>query len=210
MLSLDELSEFSRAALEALRQPLEDGRIAIVRANHSAIYPTRFMLLAATNPCPCGYAGVGDLCRCSEAELARHRRRLSGPLLDRIDLVAQFEHHAAHDLDAPPSTSSREARAQVIAARKRQAARLRDDGVAVNAHMDSRMLRRHARLSDRGEKLLRGARERGMLSARGQHRVLRVARTIADLDGCERVRPGHVAQAIALRGDGSLAGGRAA
>jgi magnesium chelatase family protein len=210
VLFLDELSEFSRAALEALRQPLEDGRIAIVRANHSAIYPTRFMLLAATNPCPCGYAGVGDLCRCSEAELARHRRRLSGPLLDRIDLQAQFEHRAAHDLDIPPSTSSREARAQVIAARKRQAARLRADGVAVNAHMDSRMLRRHARLSDRGEKLLRGARERGMLSARGQHRVLRVARTIADLDGCERVRPGHVAQAIALRGDGSLAGGRAA
>ncbi len=210
VLFLDELSEFSRAALEALRQPLEDGRVAIVRAHHSAIYPTRFMLLAATNPCPCGYAGVGDLCRCSEAELARHRRRLSGPLLDRIDLLAQFEHHAAHDLDAPPSTSSREARAQVLAARKRQAARLRTDGVAVNAQMDSRMLRRHARLCDRGEKLLRGARERGMLSARGQHRVLRVARTIADLDGCERVRPAHVAQAIALRGDGSLAGSRVA
>jgi magnesium chelatase family protein len=210
VLFLDELSEFSRAALEALRQPLEDGRVAIVRANHSAIYPTRFMLLAATNPCPCGYAGVGDLCRCSDAELARHRRRLSGPLLDRIDLLAQFEHHAGHDLDAPPSTSSREARAAVIAARKLQAARLRADGIAVNAHMDSRMLQRHVRLSERGEKLLRGARERGMLSARGQHRVLRVARTIADLDGCERVRPGDVAQAIALRGDGSLAGGRVA
>ncbi len=210
VLFLDELSEFSRAALEALRQPLEDGRVAIVRAHHSAVYPTRFMLLAATNPCPCGYAGVGDLCRCSEAELARHRRRLSGPLLDRIDLLAQFEHHAAHDLDAPPSTSSREAHAQVIAARKRQAARLRSDGVAVNAHMDSRVLRRHVRLSDRGEKLLRGAREQGMLSARGQHRVLRVARTIADLDGCERVRQEHVAQAIALRGDAGLAGSRAA
>jgi magnesium chelatase family protein len=210
VLFLDELSEFSRAALEALRQPLEDGRIAIVRANHSAIYPARFTLLAATNPCPCGYAGVGDLCRCGEAELARHRRRLSGPLLDRIDLLAQFEHHAAHDLDAPPTCSSREARAQVIAARERQTARLRPDGVRVNAQMDPRLLRLHARLSERGERLLRGARERGMLSARGQHRVLRVARTIADLDVCERVRPGHVAQAIALRGDGSLAGGRAA
>jgi magnesium chelatase family protein len=98
----------------------------------------------------------------------------------------------------------------VIAARKRQAARLRDDGVVVNAHMDSRMLRRHARLRDRGERLLRGARERGVLSARGQHRVLRVARTIADLDGSERVRSGHVAQAIALRGDASVAGNRIA
>ncbi len=210
VLFLDELSEFSRAALEALRQPLEDGRVAIVRARRSAIYPARFMLLAATNPCPCGYAGVGDLCRCSEAELARHRRRLSGPLLDRIDLLVAFEHHAAHDLDAPPTTSSREARAQVLTARERQAARLRADGVRVNAQMDSRLLRRHARLGDRGETLLRGACERGMLSARGQHRVLRVARTIADLDGCERVRAGHVAQAIALRGDASLAGNRVA
>jgi magnesium chelatase family protein len=210
VLFLDELSEFSRAALEALRQPLEDGRVAIVRAQHSTIYPARFMLLAATNPCPCGYAGVGDLCRCSEAERARHRRRLSGPLLDRIDLLVAFEHHASHDLDAPPSIGSGEARAQVLAARERQAARLRADGVRVNAQMDSRLLRTHARLSERGEMLLRGARERGMLSARGQHRVLRVARTIADLDSCERVRPGHVAQAIALRGDAGLAGGRAA
>jgi magnesium chelatase family protein len=210
VLFLDELSEFSRAALEALRQPLEDGRVAIVRARHSAVYPSRFMLLAATNPCACGYAGVGELCRCSEAELARHRRRLSGPLLDRIDLLARFEHHAAHDLDAPPSTSSREARAQVLAARERQATRLRAEEVSVNAQMDSRMLRCHVRLSDRGETLLRQARERGMLSARGHHRVLRVARTIADLDECERVRPGHVAQAIALRGDASLAGSRAA
>jgi magnesium chelatase family protein len=210
VLFLDELSEFSRAALEALRQPLEEGRIAIVRAHHSAIYPARFMLLAATNPCPCGYAGMGELCRCGEAELARHRRRLSGPLLDRIDLLAQFEHHVGHDLDAPPTCNSREARARVLAARERQTARLRLDGVRVNAQMDSRLLRRYARLSERGETLLRGARERGMLSARGQHRVLRVARTIADLDGCERVRPGHVAQAIALRGDGNLAGVRVA
>jgi magnesium chelatase family protein len=208
VLFLDELSEFSRTALEALRQPLEDGRVAIVRARRSAIYPARFMLLAASNPCPCGYAGVGDLCRCSEAELARHRRRLSGPLLDRIDLLATFEHHAAHDLEAPPPTSSREARAQVLDARERQAVRLRADGVSVNAQMDSRLLRRHARLSDRGETLLHGARERGMLSARGQHRVLRVARTIADLDGCQRVRPKDVAQAIALRGDASLMGNR--
>ena len=91
VLFLDELSEFAEPALEALRQPLEDGRVAIVRARHSAVYPARFMLVAATNPCPCGYAGDGERCRCSETDLARHRRKLSGPLLDRIDLLAKLE-----------------------------------------------------------------------------------------------------------------------
>ncbi len=90
VLFLDELSEFARPSLQALRQPLEDGQVAVVRARRSAVYPARFMLLAATNPCPCGYAGEGDRCRCSEADLARHRRRLSGPLLDRIDLLANM------------------------------------------------------------------------------------------------------------------------
>ncbi len=98
VLFLDELSEFARPALEALRQPLEDGRVAIVRARHSAVYPSRFMLLAATNPCPCGYAGDGDRCRCSETDMARHRRRLSGPLLDRIDLLTHLERGGTHDL----------------------------------------------------------------------------------------------------------------
>ena len=91
VLFLDELSEFARPTLEALRQPLEDGRVAIVRARHSAVYPARFMLIAATNPCPCGYAGEQERCRCSEADLARHRRRLSGPLLDRVDLLRARE-----------------------------------------------------------------------------------------------------------------------
>ncbi|HEX3910059.1 MAG TPA: YifB family Mg chelatase-like AAA ATPase [Solirubrobacteraceae bacterium] len=208
VLFLDEVSEFSRAALEALRQPLEDGRVSIVRAQRSAIYPARFMLLAATNPCPCGFAGVAELCRCGQAELARHRRRLSGPLLDRIDLLAQFEHHAAHDPNAPASISSSIARTQVLAARKRQAARLREECVSVNALMDARMLRRHARLPAEGERMMRAARERGMLSARGQHRVLRVARTIADLDSSERIKSRHLGEAIALRGDAGLGGVR--
>ncbi|HEY2216600.1 MAG TPA: YifB family Mg chelatase-like AAA ATPase [Solirubrobacteraceae bacterium] len=210
VLFLDELSEFSRPALEALRQPLEDGRVAIVRANHSAIYPARFMLLAASNPCPCGYAGVGELCRCSEAELARHRRRLSGPLLDRIDLLAHLEGGSAHDLEARPSTTSRAARAQVLAARERQAARLSGEGITVNAQMDSRMLRRYVRIGKQGETMLRQARERGLLSARGQHRLLRVARTIADLDERERVQRSDLAEAISLRGDAGLSGNRVA
>jgi magnesium chelatase family protein len=208
VLFLDELSEFARTALEALRQPLEDGRVAIVRARHSTIHPTRFMLLAATNPCPCGYAGAGDLCHCSEAELARHRRRLSGPLLDRIDVLARFEHEAGDDRTSTALISSAQARERILAARERQVARLREDGVTLNAQMDARMLRAHVTLREEDERLLLAARERGMLSARGHDRVLRVARTIADLNGNERVERGDLAAAIALRGEGALSGAR--
>jgi len=134
--------------------------VAIVRARHSTIYPARFMLLAATNPCPCGYAGVGERCQCSEAELARHRRRLSGPLLDRIDLLAQLDHSTAHDRGDGAPIDSAQGRELVAAARERQTARLREDGARLNAHMDAAMLRRHATLDDRGEAMLRSAQER--------------------------------------------------
>ncbi|HSZ13424.1 MAG TPA: YifB family Mg chelatase-like AAA ATPase [Solirubrobacteraceae bacterium] len=210
VLFLDELSEFARPTLEALRQPLEDGRVAIVRARHSAVYPTRFMLLAATNPCPCGFAGEGDMCDCGEADMARHRRRLSGPLLDRIDLLSTLHRELAHDPHAPSFTSSARASEQVASARARQAARLREEGVAVNAHMDARMLRRHVRLDDRGQEMLRAAKQRGLLSARGEHRVLRVARTIADLDSSDRVRARDLGAALALRPEPNAAGNRVA
>ena len=210
VLFLDELAEFSRGALDALRQPLEDGRVAIVRAAHSTIHPARFMLLAATNPCPCGYAGAGDdLCRCSEAELSRHRRRLSGPLLDRIDVLARFEHESGAGRSGASLTSSRVERERVAVARERQAARLRGHRATVNAQLDPRMLATHVKLTARDWELLRGSRERGTLSARGQDRVLRLARTIADLDDRERVGHDDLAEAIALRGDGALAGARA-
>jgi magnesium chelatase family protein len=205
VLFLDELSEFSRASLEALRQPLEDGRVAIARANHSAVYPTRFMLIAASNPCPCGYAG-DERCDCSEAELARHRRRLSGPLLDRIDVLSTLQRDPSEDLRAPALTSSAQARERVADARARQAARLAPDGVSANAHMDARMLRRHVRLDERSQELLRAASLRGLLSARGEHRVLRVARTIADLDASARVRARDIGAALALRLQPSCAG----
>jgi magnesium chelatase family protein len=210
VLFLDELSEFARPTLEALRQPLEDGRVAIVRARHSAVYPARFMLVAATNPCPCGYAGASEKCRCSEADLARHRRRLSGPLLDRIDLLVKLENERTLGLSAAPLTSSEKAREQVMLARERQAARLEEEGVRVNAHMDVQMLQRHVQLEERAEELLRKNQERGLLSARGQHRVLRVARTIADLNGSERVRARDVGSALALRSEAQHAGSRAA
>jgi magnesium chelatase family protein len=210
VLFLDELSEFARPALEALRQPLEDGRVAIVRAGHSAIHPARFMLLAATNPCPCGYAGAGDLCRCGEGDLARHRRRLSGPLLDRIDVLARFEQRAPEGCSRPSPIGSEHARERVLLARERQAARLRDGGVALNAQMDARMLRAHVALGERDERLLYTASRTGTLSARGHARVLRVARTVADLNGHERVGRDDLASALALRGDGMLAPTRAA
>jgi magnesium chelatase family protein len=210
VLFLDELSEFTRPTLEALRQPLEEGRVAIARAHHSAIYPARFMLVAATNPCPCGYAGDGDRCDCSEADMARHRRRLSGPLLDRIDLLVNLQRETSHDVDAQPLLSSTQARDQVASARERQARRLVDEGVLVNAHMDARMLALHVRLDERGERMLVAARQAGLLSARGEHRVLRVARTIADLNASERVRPADVGAALALRPDVVLAGSRVA
>ncbi len=210
VLFLDELSEFARSTLEALRQPLEDGRVAIVRARHSAVYPARFMLVAATNPCPCGYAGASEKCRCSETDIARHRRRLSGPLLDRIDLLVRLEGEGALGRGAVALTSSEKAREQVTAARERQAARLKGEGVAVNAHMDASMLGRYVRLEAEAEELLRKNHERGLLSARGQHRVLGVARTIADLNGSEHVRARDVGSALALRSEAQHAGSRAA
>src|SRR5437764_476876 len=149
VLFLDELSEFARPALEALRQPLEEGRLAIARARGAAVYPARFMLIAATNPCPCGYAGDGERCDCGEAELARHRRRLSGPLLDRIDLLVHL--HRERDLRTAALTTTRRARERVVLARERQAARLAGEGVVVNAAMDAAALRRHVSLDERGD-----------------------------------------------------------
>jgi magnesium chelatase family protein len=205
VLFLDELSEFARPTLDALRQPLEEGRVAIVRARHSMVYPTRFMLIAATNPCPCGYAGEAERCNCGEADLIRHRRRLNGPLLDRLDLLIGVERRP---LDGPVAITSARARETVIGARERQARRLREDGVHVNAHMDAAMLRRHVTLDERGERLLGAAQNRGILSARGQHRVLRVARTLADMAGRDSVRAEDVAEALALRADGAIAARR--
>jgi magnesium chelatase family protein len=210
VLFLDELSEFARPTLDALRQPLEEGRVAIVRARHSAVYPARFMLMAATNPCPCGYAGERERCRCSEADIARHRRRLNGPLLDRIDLLISMERPDSPALEDPHTTSSARARKEVIEARERQAARLRDEGVLVNAQMDARMLRTHVPLDRACEEMLANAHKKGILSVRGAHRSLRVARTIADLAGSPNVSASHLAEALCSRPEASLSWRRAA
>jgi magnesium chelatase family protein len=210
VLFLDEFAEFAAGTLEALRQPLEEGRVAIARAGHSAVYPARFMLVAATNPCRCGYAGAPGACRCSWRELARYRRRLSGPLLDRIDLFPRVGHDGpgtpdGHPLRTKPVTDSARAREAVLDARERQAARFADCGIAVNAQMDVRLLRDHVALDERAEGVLLGARQRGGLSVRGQHRALRVARTVADLARSERVHARHLQTALSLRAGAGLA-----
>ncbi len=207
VLFLDELSEFARPALEALRQPLEDGRVAIVRARHSAVYLTRFMLVAATNPCPCGHAGDGDRCSCSEADMARHGRKLSGPLLDRLDLLVDLHRERSSAPSLGPPRSSKQARHQVLEARERQASRTR---LHLNGRLDGRLLAEHVRLDSRSEAMIDTARRQGLLSARGEHHVLRVARTIADLDSSDRVLARHVGSALALRPDVARASNRAA
>jgi magnesium chelatase family protein len=199
VLFLDELSEFQRSSLDALRQPLEDGSVTIVRGQRSLRFPTRFMLVAATNPCPCGFAGIDERCTCGEADLRRHRRRLSGPLLDRMDLLVDVRRPAGEELRAPPRGTSAHSSARVAEARERQRRRLAGTGAGCNGEMDVRLVSSRVRLDEDAEAQLGRAYAIGLLSARGRHRVLRVARTIADLGGRERVTRADVLLALSLR-----------
>jgi magnesium chelatase family protein len=203
VLFLDELAEFQRSSLDALRQPLEDGCVTIVRGQRAIVFPTRFMLVAATNPCPCGFAGVGDRCRCGEADLRRHQRRLSGPLLDRMDLLINVERPTEHELRAPPETSSARARERVARARERQLRRLKGCSARCNGEMDARVVRRHVRLDEAAERALAQAYAVGALSARGRHRVVRVAQTIADLEAHDRITQANLLTALSLRQRGA-------
>src|SRR6516165_376663 len=214
VLFLDELPEFNRAALEALRQPLETGRVSVARASGHVTYPARFQLIAAMNPCRCGRlaeAACGRAPRCAE----EHRSRLSGPLLDRIDLYIEVPAVAASDLDLPPPAESSAAVARrVKAARQRQVQRYQalPGGQAIrnNAEAAGALLDAVATPEPAGRTLLLRAADRLGLSARGYHRVLRVARTLADLEGAEEVARRHVAEALSYRRITSLveAGGR--
>jgi magnesium chelatase family protein len=199
VLFLDELSEFARPALEALRQPLEAGRVTIVRAQRVIVFPTRCTLVAASNPCPCGREE--HACACSAADLARHRRRLSGPLLDRIDVSITVARPSAAAMRKQAAPSSADVRARVIAARERQLARLEGTGLSCNAQLTPRLLRELSRATPAARRRLDAVHDRSRLSARGHDRLLRVARTIADLAGSDVVRPDHVDQAASLRLD---------
>jgi magnesium chelatase family protein len=200
-LFLDELAEFNRAALEALRQPLETGRVSIARAQGHVTYPARFQLIAAMNPCRCGHfaeLACGRAPRCAED----YQGRLSGPLLDRIDLHIEVPAVTAADLILPPpAEGSAEVRARVARARTLQTERYGALGLTVrtNAEASGASLETVAKPDSGGLALLREASEAMRLSARGYHRVLRVARTLADLDGEEPVRRVHFAEALAYR-----------
>lgn len=201
VLFLDELPEFRRSALEALRQPLEDAVITIGRARLSLTYPARFMLIAAMNPCPCGFHGSGcGRCVCTPTQVERYIARVSGPLLDRIDIHIEVPSLAGErltdDRRGEPSATIRE---RILAARARQLERFGGQGVHVNAAMGPRELRTFCAVDASAESLLRSAVRRLGLSARAYHRVLRVARTIADLDGSASIVPAHVAEAIQYR-----------
>lgn len=199
ILFLDELSEFQRGAIEALRQPLEDGRVTIVRGQRALVFPTRFMLVAATNPCPCGYAGVADRCTCSEIDIRRYERRLSGPLLDRMDLLVNVVRPTEDEMTAAPITDSASVRARVAEARERQRARLQGTRASCNGELDAGLINARVRLDDEAQANLGGAYLSGQLSARGRHRIIRVAQTIADLGGRDRISGADVHTALTLR-----------
>jgi magnesium chelatase family protein len=198
VLFLDELPEFSRHVLEVLREPLESGRITISRAARQADFPARFQLVAAMNPCPCGFAGDVSLrCRCGDERIARYRTRISGPLLDRIDLHVDVPSVTLPELESDvPGEASEPVRARVAAARERQVER---QGVP-NAHLPSADVASRARPDARARWLLREAASRLGLSARAHDRVLKVARTIADLDDAPHVAEPHLAEALRFRG----------
>jgi len=197
VLFLDELPEFERKVLEVLREPLESGRISVSRAARQVEFPADFQLVAAMNPCPCGYLGHhAGRCRCTPDQVARYRSRISGPLLDRIDLqVAVPALRQDELLRAPPAETSDAVRRRVAGARARQIARQGKP----NSRLETRELERHCRTNDEGTMLLKQAIDRLGLSARAYHRVLKVARTIADLAGSEHLARDHVAEAIQYR-----------
>lgn len=202
VLFLDELPEFRRNVLEVLRQPLEDGTVTLARAAVSLTFPAQFMLAAAMNPCACGYYGDAvHVCRCAEADVERYRSRVSGPLLDRIDIHLEVPTVPYRDLvGADAEEPSAVVRQRVELARVRQRQRFRDrPGLYANAHMTARDLRRYCPLSEPVERLLREAVARLGLSARAYHRVLKIARTIADLAGADDLATTHVSEAIQYR-----------
>ena len=200
VLFLDELPEFHKDVLEVLRQPLEEGFVTISRAAGSERFPARFMLVCAMNPCKCGWYGYGDRCRCSSHDVEKYLGKLSGPLLDRIDLYAEVPPLEFDELSRrPEAESSAEIKKRVDAARAVQAARFGPVGPECNAHMGPAELAEFCQLDSACQALMKGAFQRMGLTARSYDRILRVARTIADLDGAAAIAVDHLAEAIQYR-----------
>ena len=201
VLFLDELPEFRRDTLEALRQPLEDGVVTVSRVAASVTFPSRFMLVCAMNPCKCGWYGHSSgRCRCSENDVRRYHSRISGPLLDRIDLIVEVPALEYEELRRKaPAESSAEIKKRVNAARDIQHLRFENNGSMCNAHMGTKELRKYCSLSPESDMLMKAAFDTMGLSARSYDRILRVARTIADMEGADNIGPEHLAEAIQYR-----------
>jgi magnesium chelatase family protein len=203
VLFLDELPEFDRRVLEALRQPLEEGRVTVSRAARTSCFPARFMLVAAMNPCPCGFLGDRRrACRCSDPQIQRYASRISGPLRDRIDLVVEVPSIGSTvrgDAESSGRDSSALIRMRVVGARERQRARFGDASQRLNRQLEGGELNEYCRLDVRTTHVLEAAIHKFCLSARGCDRVLRVSRTIADLAGCDAIATEHVAEALQYR-----------
>ncbi|MEO0293394.1 MAG: YifB family Mg chelatase-like AAA ATPase [candidate division WOR-3 bacterium] len=201
ILFLDELPEFNRNVLEVLRQPLEDGFVTISRAKTTIVYPARFMLIGAMNPCPCGYFGDSYIeCTCSPSQIERYRAKISGPLLDRIDMhitVGRVKYNEI--MNEEPGESSEVIRDRIERCRKIQEERYKKEGIFFNAHLNSRMVRKYCEIGEDGKEILNTAMEKFGFSLRALDRVLKMARTISDLEGEERIQPHHLAEAIQYR-----------
>ena len=194
--------EFPRNVLEVLRQPIEDGEIVISRAKHSIKYPAKFMLLGAMNPCPCGFLGDKEKqCTCSEFQINRYQSRLSGPLLDRIDLQVEVPRLTAEELinsnqDAEPSASIRK---RVVNARRIQAERYKDDGILTNSELTAKLIKKYCQLDKESSEMLKIASVKYQLSGRRYDRILKLARTIADLENSKNIQQTHIMQALQYR-----------
>lgn len=203
VLFLDELPEFPKSVLEVLRQPMEDGIVTISRVNATLTYPTRFMLVASMNPCPCGYYGDPiHECSCSQKNIERYLGKISGPLLDRIDIhieVTPVNYSELENYDDIKIESSKEIRERVNKARDIQVNRYKKDNVFSNSQLNARNINKYCKLDTKGKKLIKEAFEKLGLSARAYNKVLKVARTIADLDGKENIESYHLAEAIQYR-----------
>jgi magnesium chelatase family protein len=201
VLFLDELPEFNRRSLESLRQPLEEGRVTISRAAHSTTFPADFVLIAAMNPCPCGFLGdPKHVCKCAPIQVEKYMARISGPLLDRIDLHIEVPPVPFEDLSKPvEGTGSNSMREQVHRARQIQLERFGRGASKLNGRMTSKQIRTHCKLDDAGQQTLKEAMEALGLSARAHDRILRVSRTIADLAESAAITQDHVAEAIGYR-----------
>lgn len=202
VLFLDELPEFDRSVLEVLRQPMEDKQVTISRAASSLTFPANFTLVASMNPCPCGYFGSSRECKCSPPIIQRYVGKISGPLMDRIDIhidVPAVKFNELRGRDVAAGESSDAVRERVIRAREIQLARFDGDGVYSNSAMSPKQIRKYCDLDSQSEELLEKAMSRQGLSARAHDRILKVSRTIADLDGSENIEPAHISEAINYR-----------